>query len=284
MNKQYCAIIGTKKGATTSLYEWLTQHHKVGKCFKKEPGFFSKDEEWEKGVSFFESLYSHNMNEFTHILDATTDYTQSGFEYVPERMFQLFPEAKIVYICRDPLDKMESQTHQFLIDGDTNKSIQVELNNSIIESLKYIEWLDLYAKFFHKSQIKVITFEQLKNFPSETLSEVTHFFGLPEFKYDTSFVHNKKNSALGQSYTAYRKVRSVLRFLKITPYIPQVWKDQLRTIIGKLGNKSIKKEDYTLCPEQAYYLSRLVEESVRRLEREWEIDTSNWRIWRYLEH
>src|SRR5690606_28916355 len=127
------------------------------------------------------------------------DYSQAGFECVPQRMYSAFPDARIVYICRDPFDKMESQTHQFLIDGDTKSPITEGLDTRIVESLKYAAWLDRYLGFFPKEQVKVVSFGDFKPDPERVLSEVVEYLELGPFGFDASFVHNRKESALGQS-------------------------------------------------------------------------------------
>ena len=52
-------LIGVQKSATTSLYDWISQHPDVcGPISTKDTPFFIDDKLYNKGFSFLESIYS----------------------------------------------------------------------------------------------------------------------------------------------------------------------------------------------------------------------------------
>lgn len=276
---KYCIIIGTKKGATSSLYEYIRQHPRVVGGFKKEPNFFGNIKNWEKGMKWYhEQFIGHDPDQHVYFLDGTTDYTQEGYINIPRRMKETGKDFKFIYILRDPFQKMESQTHQFLIDRDSIRPIYECLDVRIVESCKYHKQLSRYLEHFPKGDFLLLDFNALRSDIDSVMSKVTDFLGLEEFEYDTSHIHNLKRSAVGQSYRGYRILRQLLRTLRITPLIPQVVKDKFRQLLGRYGGKKIKEEDYRLTQEQKRFLKKELMQDVKRLEEEFGFDTSSWEL------
>ena len=44
-------IIGTQKGGTSSLYDYLTEHPSIESCYSKEPSYF--DRYYERGLNWY---------------------------------------------------------------------------------------------------------------------------------------------------------------------------------------------------------------------------------------
>ncbi|MGX1928077.1 sulfotransferase domain-containing protein [Flagellimonas sp. 2504JD4-2] len=276
---KYCIIIGTKKGGTSSLYEYIRQHPAVVGGFKKEPNFFGHIKNWEKGLEWYEEQfvgYDKQVHEYG--IDATTDYTQDGFLNIPENMKASGYDFKFIYILRDPFQKIESQTHQFLIDRDSIRPIYECLDTRIVESSKYYKQLKKYLNHFDRDKFLLVDFARMKADIDNVMSEISKFLELDEFDFDTSYLHNEKKSAIGQSFRSYRLLRDILRKLRLTPLIPQIAKDKLRLVFGKYGGKGISQEDYKLTPEQKKILQDDLIDDALALEKEFGFDTSNWEI------
>lgn len=284
MLKDFCVIIGTKKGGTSSLYEYLKQHPKIVGGFIKEPNFFGNIKKWEKGLQWYQKQFiDYDPDTHKFGLDATTDYTQEGFIGIPKRMKDTDFNFKFIYILRDPFDKIESQTHQFLIDRDTIRPIYECLDVRILESAKYYKQLSKYLEYFSKDQFMIVDFSRMKYDIEGVMGEITNFLGIPEFNYDTSYIHNLKSSAKGQSYRGYRLLRSILRKLSITPMIPQKLKDRVRKNLGNYGGKNIVEENYSLSEEQKEYVAKQLKEDIKSLEREFGFSNKNWKIFKYYD-
>ena len=279
MLNKFCEIIGTKKGATSSLYEYIKQHPALVGGFKKEPNFFGNIKNWGKGLDWYqEQFVGYDASSHVYGLDGTTDYTQEGFLDIPKRMKESEYKFKFIYILRDPIDKIESQTHQFLIDGDSIRPIYECLDCRIVESANYYKQLKRYLECFSKDQILLVDFKRLNTDIDNLMQEITQFLDLPEFVYDTSYVHNLKNSAIGQSFRGYRALRNILRKFNITPLIPQLAKDKVRTILGKHGGKSIDKEAYTLNERQKSLIAKHLKNDIKKLKEEFNFNTNSWKL------
>jgi hypothetical protein len=282
MLKQLCVIIGTKKGATSSLYEYMRQNPAIVGGFIKEPNFFGNVKKWERGIQWYKDQFiGYDEDKHIYGLDATTDYTQDGFLDVPMRMKNSGFEFKFIYILRDPFDKIESQTHQFLIDGDSIRPIYECLDTRILESTKYFKQLAKYLEYFSKDQFLLVDFDRIKNETKIVLDEINRFLDLPEFQYDTSYIHNLKSSAIGQSNKGYRNLRGILRYLKVTPFIPQIVKDKVRGILGKVSLHKLQLSDYTLSERQKAYLADYLSDDLKNLEINFGFKNEHWKIYSY---
>ncbi len=68
-------IIGAAKGGTTSLYELLKEHPQVTFSKKtKEPGFFSNDTQYPRGLDWYVETYYPQAARFPLRGDASTAY------------------------------------------------------------------------------------------------------------------------------------------------------------------------------------------------------------------
>lgn len=103
-------IIGTQRGGTSSLYNYLVQHPAVGRALTKELRFF--DRYYGKGVDWYRScLPSAASRERLRgrsgldlvVGEASPDYLFSP--HAPGRVRQLLPDVKLIVLPRDPVER-----------------------------------------------------------------------------------------------------------------------------------------------------------------------------------
>ena len=101
-------VIGASKCATSSLCYLLGCHPDVFMTTPKEPHFFSYSEVWAKGWDWYELLFS-GAEEKKAVGEGSTTYTMKGrYPDAAPRIACCLPEARLIYIVRDPLARMES--------------------------------------------------------------------------------------------------------------------------------------------------------------------------------
>lgn len=99
-------IIGAMKGGTTSLYHYLASHPDVVASRDKETDFFRSRKHFSKGIEWYRQQF---RGAGTHALEASPNYTKRHkFRGVPRRMHSVLPEAKLVYVLRDPVERIIS--------------------------------------------------------------------------------------------------------------------------------------------------------------------------------
>jgi hypothetical protein len=94
-----------------SLRHHLDEHPGVflgrGRTFG-EPNFFVAEDNWPRGRAWYESVFE-GAGPAAAVGECSPCYTWAHvFRGVPERMAQLVPEARLVYMVRDPIARMQS--------------------------------------------------------------------------------------------------------------------------------------------------------------------------------
>ena len=206
--------IGAMKSGTTSLYAYLSIHPEIEMSVRKETDFFMKFNNLEKNLSWYESSFSGNRKIRGEISPTYTKYPQ--VKNVPERMREILPDVKILYIVREPIDRIISHVWHHLVMGRGDnwfESIQEAIDrkdllfNEYVSASVYKDQLTDYLKYFPKEQILVLAFDELKNRPEAFMAKVCRFLGV-----DVDY-YNKK------SFDAYHKTDQKRSPTELAKYI-----------------------------------------------------------------
>ncbi len=112
--QQYLIIGGTTKAATTSLYYYLADHPDICPATRKETRFFIDEDYpvppsgpvgWATTPDQFDATYFKSATE-QYRLEATPDYLYSAG--TAQRLKDMLPNAKVVFLLRDPVTRMVS--------------------------------------------------------------------------------------------------------------------------------------------------------------------------------
>jgi len=99
-------IIGAQKCGTTSLHHYLDQHDEIVMSKVKELNFFNEELNWSKGLKWYEA---HFQGEGKMRGEASPHYTNYPMSPgVAKRMKEIVPDAKIIYLVRDPVERLIS--------------------------------------------------------------------------------------------------------------------------------------------------------------------------------
>ena len=173
-------IIGAMKGGTTSLYNYLASHPDLQASSMKETNFFGKPEQFAKGLEWYESLWDENKRV---VFEASPNYTKRHiFPSVPERMQSILPRVKLIYLVRDPIERIVSHYIHNYANVRESRSISEALqdpkNNNYVLTSKYFYQLQAYLQYYSKEQILVVQSEEMKNEPAKVFGEVCSFLNL----------------------------------------------------------------------------------------------------------
>jgi hypothetical protein len=185
----YLSIIGAQRSGSTFLYQILEQHPDIEmfKPVRPEPKFFLTDSKLEK-QDFISSFKAFNKANVKYLGEKCTSYLENP--EVGKKILNLFPQAKILVILRNPIDRALSNYNFSLQNGLETRTLrevfvehvaQPSFNNISVNPFNYIErgfyskYLEPYNKIFG-SQLKVIILEQLLNEPIE--NEIFNFLDL----------------------------------------------------------------------------------------------------------
>ncbi len=177
-------VIGAAKAASSSICTLLGQHPDVFMVECKEPCFFNEDSNYVgKGWTWYNSLY-YGSEEKKMRGEGSNNYSMK--EVWPDtanRIFDGVPDAKLIYIVRDPLPRIESFWKQLLANGDSrvthdfNRSV-MENVEFLVDSTNYFSQLKPYYKKFPESRIKVIFYEDFIRDSAEVMKELFDYLAV----------------------------------------------------------------------------------------------------------
>lgn len=179
-------IIGAMKSGTTSLHHYLNLHPEICMSRQKELDFFNRDKNWNKGVEWYQSHFVGQKKIFGESSPNYTDYPRE--KNVPQRMFSIIPAAKLIYVVRNPVERIISHYIHLLAIGKEHRSIERALSNFdsnfYISRSRYYYQLSQFLGLYQPANILVISSEELSNYPRKTMTEVFQFLEVePNFEF-----------------------------------------------------------------------------------------------------
>ncbi|MDZ7692679.1 MAG: sulfotransferase [Balneolaceae bacterium] len=97
-------IVGAMKAGTTTLMRYLVRNPYIA-IPNNEIHYFDKESNYRKGLDWYKKKFS--ASESTQIIGEKTP-TYSYDPKVPARIYKDFPDCKIVWLFRNPVDRTYS--------------------------------------------------------------------------------------------------------------------------------------------------------------------------------
>jgi hypothetical protein len=209
-------IIGFEKAGTTSVYHYLEQHPEVFVSPTKETNFFvheaqnpevlpylAKDRPVVRSLADYRALFEDGQ-EHKAIGEASPLYLADARAARSIRRY--IPEAKLIALLRDPVERAYSAYWNRVRDGREARSfeqaVEQELAGRLDDSLEigrrhYIRWgryaryLKVYLGSFDRSQLGIYLFDDLKDDSGGLMRELFRFLDVDDrFRPDTSVRYN----------------------------------------------------------------------------------------------
>lgn len=264
-------LIGAQKAGTTTLAHLLSQHPNICVAKTKEPHFFSTY--WDKGLGWYKTNFSNYENAIC--LDASTTYAMapigvnnsrnktSKLKDVPQRIYSVNPNAKFIYLLREPVARIYSAYCYYVMNGREYKDFDLAIKNEAfyLDVSNYYEQLALWLKYFPLDSFLLILFEDMKKDPLATVKKCCQFIGVDtEIQIDIGEPKNQSRyiNAVG------RRANRVFRELDYAGFgymAPSKVRKFVNTVTTN-NNKSFPK----LTAEQQASLREYFSESNRKLE------------------
>lgn len=172
-------IIGTMKGGTTSLYHYLASHPDVVASGEKETDFFRSKKRAAGGADAYRRLF---VGPGSHAFEASPNYTKRHrFRGVPERMHAIVPDARLIYLLRDPVERVVSHYLHNIRKGRETRPIAQAIrdnDNNYVQTSRYHYQLRAFLKHYDESRILLVESEKLRDHTRDTLDAISTFLGL----------------------------------------------------------------------------------------------------------
>ena len=176
-------IIGGLKCGTTSLHHYLNLHPSIAMSRPKELNFFVSELNWELGPAW----YGEHFDPEAAVRGETSPhYTdRPRLDGVAERMRSTLPHARLVYVVRDPIDRLLSHYLHNVGGSYETRTLAEALasdDSAYIDRSRYAFQLEPYLDAFGPERIEIVSREELKAERAETMRRLFEFCGVdPEF-------------------------------------------------------------------------------------------------------
>lgn len=203
-------VIGAQKCGTSGLHYYLGLHPEVSMSEPKELNFFIEERNWNRGFEW----YSRHFDPSARCRgEASPNYTAfPQHTGVPGRMHSVVPDAKLVYIVRDPIERIAAHyVHNFAKrreKGDLRETL-LHPNTSYVARSRYFSQLQRFLEHYRDDQLLVIENMDLREDRMATLKKLFEFVGV-----DSSFEHPRFEQVRHSTSRKKRATRLGMRVQK----------------------------------------------------------------------
>ncbi|MGI9516358.1 MAG: sulfotransferase family protein [Pirellulaceae bacterium] len=237
-------VIGAMKSATTSLCTWLSEHPDVFMAAPKEPDFFSRDEVYAKGIHWYESQFRRSGGKAV-IAEGSTSYTKLlQFPQAAERLAGHVPNARLIYIVRDPVERIKSHWAHEVLKARTQLSLDefVRTHPEAIDISCYWKQINAWRDYFDDERMLLLFTEEFRDQPAETLNQCFEFLGISRVDLTGDSGRMNATSQRKMDRWPIRMLRGQrwfdVRFEQVKQMIPQTWHPALKKLFK--NNESVE--------------------------------------------
>lgn len=276
-------LCGAPKAGTTSVYHYLDAHPDVHMSEPKEPFYFYHAD--RATLEEYSERYFGEYDGEHAVGEGTTGYM--GHPEVPARIAQEIPDARLIFLLRNPIDRAYSEywyhlqrgkyrpntTFSEVIRGEDDDTLGV----GIIGLGMYYDHLVRYEQHFDRSQMLVVLFDRLVSEEDRFLEDLYSFIGV-----DDAFVPGEMNqhnsTRYPKSMSAYQIVDALWR--PVREALPSTLLQAAKPLrsIGKhmVYGGGGTEEKPEMSPEDREYLREVYREPNRKLSAWLGKDLSHW--------
>jgi hypothetical protein len=179
-------VIGAAKCGTTSLHEYLDTHPEISMSREKELHFFVDRKNWSQGLAWYASQFDADAP-----VRGESSPGYSAFPLyrgVPERMAETIPHARLVYLVRDPVERVVSHYSHRTVNWPAMGTLEEaladpHLHDWLVTPSRYWLQLEQYLPCFPAEQILVVDADELRVSRAEVLARIFALVGVdPTFR------------------------------------------------------------------------------------------------------
>lgn len=300
-------MVGAAKSGTTAVNEYLNQHPDIFMSPIKEPFHFilngepldyngPRDREILGRMATpnrarYEALFNGASKKHKAIGEATTQYLY--VDHAAQAIHDAIPDAKILIMLRNPVDRAFSSWVHMLRDGrETYENFEDALSQEPARiaanweplwhygsASYYTESVKRYYDLFGAEQVGVFLHDDLKLDAPKLLYQICQFLGVDDsFRPDTSTRYNvsgvPKNGMLHSIQTALLSPDNPVKAV-VKPLLPKRLRHQaLHSVVGKIREVNFEKR--RLSPEMRVRLIARYRSDILRTQDLIDRDLSAW--------
>jgi hypothetical protein len=268
--------IGVQRSGTTWLHTLLDSHPDVYMPIRrKEIRFFERY--YDRGLDWYETFFCppEEAGRYKAIGEISTQYYDCA--ECPERIFKTLPDVKLIILLRHPISRSYSHYGFSVQRGNYRGSFEEFLaaRPSSLEKGFYSRYLKEYLRYFDRSQILALLFEEVFVDISVTQKILADFLDIGADRFPSSVTNGKVNASsvpAHQSFYSYVvKTGRKLRRQNLEPVVD---------FVKRLGVDRVLAKGSVLPPLDKGLKQRLSQSYLNEfdeLEQCMQLDLSSWR-------
>jgi len=223
-------VIGTKRGGTTSLWNYLIAHPLVPRLFPawntKTSHYF--EENWHRGEAWYRSHFPTDAKRaaMQRKYGAPPKAGEAAPLYMfhplaPQRVHDLIPDVRLIVLLRDPVERAYSHWKERTTEGKETlgfaEALDAEHDRTAGEREKlvadpnlfseaydwytyrargrYLEHLEPWLELFPREQLLIMSSERFYGEPAASYARILEFVGLPPHDLGRYEVYNDRKSS-----------------------------------------------------------------------------------------
>jgi hypothetical protein len=179
MDDNHFIIAGAQRSGSTYLYHLCAEHPRIemAQPVQPEPKFFMTDSLFERGLGYYREHYFKGKPGAILRGEKSTSYIE--VEKAAARIAECLPDAKIVFILRNPVERAVSNYWFSVKNGLEPLSIeeaflQEETRSREYDAAKvsvsphaylrrgrYMDYIGMYEKYIPRERIHIVIYEQI---------------------------------------------------------------------------------------------------------------------------
>ncbi|HEX7065262.1 MAG TPA: sulfotransferase [Bacillales bacterium] len=291
-------IVGAAKSGTTSLFNYLKQHPEVFRPAVKEPKYFTSSltnfPHNGPGDQRVDSKVIKDFDDYLQIFENAEDEKaigESSVDYLyykesADLIHEAFPDAKIIIMLRNPVDRAFSAYLHLTRDSRETLSFEEGLqkeaerkrqNYEFLWHYKsvgmYYEQVRKYIEAFGSDRVRIYLFEDLQNDLDHLLRDVFTFLGVdPDIKPEDTKPLNFSGIPKSKRMEALMKPSRFQGLKKvIRTFLPKKFRSEL---LYKLRRSNLQKIE--MQKQTRKELIEVFRSDVNQLEQLIDRDLSSW--------
>lgn len=245
-------IIGAAKAGTTSIHALLDKHPDIYMSKTKEPEFFARDELYNTGLEDYAKFFA-DAAPGQIAGEASTIYSLSPlFPQTAKRIAAHTPEAKFIYVMRQPVERAYSYYVQIVknyqnitsdltvgrsfedfIDPDFDRvavprETMFSAANDHLPDIpelclaggEYLQQIEAYLAHFSRDQFLFLKFEDFTADRAATLQKITDFLGVSPLGVD---VFEQSGVTLNVSANHFRRWSEQVSLNRARRLLGPIW-------------------------------------------------------------
>lgn len=190
--KPYFIGLGAQRSGTSWIYACLYEHPQLHMPFK-EVNFFGRDEQYEKGLTWYENHFS-GQPEGKLSGEFSTTYLDS--DVAPGRIYKYHPEVKLIVSLRNPVERALSNYYNNIMGGLVGPEVTfdeaLDVHPEYLTQGMYHQQLQNYLEYFPREQLLVLIYEDSIVTPIVFIQGIYRFLDV-DSKFRPSMIEEKVN-------------------------------------------------------------------------------------------